>query len=314
MKKKWPFFIIASIGLVIVLLILNNIKKKVFITIDLEVLNAKMKINEDVLNFFSLQDSREYSEILVSAPHRFNVPSMNSDATMLPDTIDVLGRSKFKGIAPGRIDLKKNSSVTITAVDNKNVSLLIEGQKSSFIFSPVDSISKFTFDEGKRNDIEVDDDIQYPLKESVQVFSKNSVINIRLIAKDSLSLTEESIFSVTPVGFTRYVGNKKQPGILGGKMHIEETGKDIILYKNEFLSFGGNHHLTVTSLLVQNGKIKLHMEGFTDNVTIGVYGNKYIPSLLEYFSKNNQLVLLFNSFMVVITFILFLKRESSKGK
>ena len=102
--------------------------------------------------------------------------------------------------------------------------------------------------------------------------------------------------------------------MLGGSLQIEETGKTVELSKNRAIAFDADDRFDITELSIENGTITLIFEGHTSSMRIGQAGTGYIPSILEYLYENNFLVMLFNSYMVVLTFMIAISDKWKASK
>lgn len=306
------------IGLVLItLFLLASIKKKVFITGQLEVSHIEMKLDEIVPNFLSINtSSTPLKQLRICTFNSINIPLDSANISILPIDNDNTSNVIIKGACLNELDLRSGNRLTVSILGKGN-KMRLSGNNFTTVLqlSPMsDTVSfdlKESFVKGKK--VLENISLQFESDRFTNAITSKPLNNEFEIVYQSdtlLYFEEPNTFLVKKLRFENPDKSIRGSTIIDGSIHIEGINSTIQLSKNKKVHFPAHETFEITHFLIKDGVIKINFEGYTEEMVIGHYGNSYVPSILEYLYKNNYLLVLFNSFMTIITFLLFIKRES----
>jgi hypothetical protein len=336
MTIRLKILVYSSILIGITLITLFFVKKVVYIILELEVSKVSFMLNKDVESFLSITSNQRCTFKTISvdqfskayyiqkklSANTTNDGNLIDSISILPANDDVISQLMLTNANINNINIRRKTHLSMEAI-NKPSSL-----KLSFT-DYHEQITILRANSKKAIHIESND---YKLSNGecpaggcdlnsnrITLVPKDGVLNIWLHPDSVFSLEEDDVLSVTNLCLMTDVerdnsysdSSNARSTILSGTLRIPVLEKEIKLAKRTKVLFSPSDNFYITGLQVSGKSIKLTIEGYTNNIQVGPFGNRHIPSVLEYLYKNNYLIMIFNSFMVVITFLLFLMKESS---
>jgi hypothetical protein len=295
--------ILGAVSLIIIASIIFMVlkKKRVFVIINVEVAKVTFQLKEDISNFLSIEDK-------VIGINKINISSfyyaiINSDT--IYSSNEPSNQIVFNTPNIANLNLNTGTTAELSILSPYRLKLYLANFKRDFSIIPRNDSSFFS------SDILKEADSVYTYNSTV-IYPLDDRIEIDFEADTSVFIEEGDVFNINNLKFTR--GEKQQSSILSGNVYIEDLSKSIELSKNCKLVLNSNEEFTITSLTIYGSIIHLTMEGYTDELYIGNYNRNNAPSILEYLYNNNYLIILFNSFMAILNFYLFLLSQYKARK
>lgn len=315
---------LAAIALVLglVIIVLSQIKKTVHVTVAVEASHAAFGLEGSVENFLSINNkaAADYALRLSSYGRAgFQVNQVQSAAgdvlaagpqelVLIPEEGDPTASLGLQGVAIGKIALAPGHRLEINSLPDEPARMrlnLVDYGEAISLVNMSDSIrlspkrSLLAADESEAEDMHL---LMAP-GSPITVQPLDNSLSISLRFETAQTLAEDDVMTISQLSFTENKAGVLHSAILGGKVSILETGTTIDFGKNKSLSFAPGDRFDVTELDLSGERIRMVFEGETSNMRLGYAGRRYIPSMLEYLYKNNFLIVLFNSYMVVISLI-----------
>lgn len=113
-------------------------------------------------------------------------------------------------------------------------------------------------------------------------------------------LQEEDVMFVSGLKFNTILPDRERSSILSGTLRIEESDTEVDLGRNSWMHLGQDDTWEITSLALSRDAFHLFFEGQTNQLELSYSKRNYLPTVLEWLVNNNYLLLLFNSYMIVI--------------
>lgn len=307
-----------------VLLVLTQLKKRVYVHGTVEVSAVHFTLGGSVPNFLALnQTDADLRSLAVSSFREIRAPyslllSEDDDTldanvntlSILPEENDPLAKATFGNVQTGEIELVAGNQVHLSAptaftqacfltVTEVNTALPLVNSEELVTLRPKNALASYPAGQ-------TDERLQL-VEHGQPIFEVEPLLgtlDLRLLFAGDFELSEDDVVPVTGLEFAEERNGIVRSTVLGGSIAVEETGNTVELSKNRKLAFDAADAFDITELRVQGGNITLVFEGYTESMRIGQAGDGYVPSLLEYLYENNFMVMLFNSYMVVITFMI----------
>ena len=290
--RHLKILVLVSLIIIVATLFLALIKKRLFVLVDVEVSKIAFKLKEDVPNFLSIEDNVSgVKRIIISS---FNFAAFKSDT--IYSSNEPSNQIVFNTPNIANLNLNMGTSAELSVFSPNRLKVYLANYNRDFFIVPLNDSSILSTD--LLNEV---DSIHYtttfisPLDNKIEVYFE---------ADTTLCIVEGDVFNINNVKFLR--GEKQQSSILSGNVYIEDLNKSIKLSKNCKLRMNTKEEFTITSLTICGATIHITMEGYTDELYIGNYNRNHAPSMLEYLYNNNQIIILFSSFMAFLNFYLFL--------
>ncbi len=328
MSNKYKLLTFISVIIFAVLLVMTQIKKEVHVEVEVETTQLHFTLENGLSNFLAInRTGAEMGKITLASFSQVAIPSekildpeyqpLDSSAKTLsfqPEENDIAGKLVFTKVNPAGIELFPGNQVNITAIGNEHnqIRLNLDNYAHDIRFIPQSDTFpvKLKMALGSVGNRSFDDKIHVVNGPEILATPMEQAISMRFSFDASFQLLEEEVVSVSHVGFASTDTEVWRSGILKGLVTVDETGKKIKLTRNKKLAFAREDKFDITELMIFHDKIKVVMEGNTSAMAVGQSGLRYIPSLLEYLYKNNFLIILFNSYMVIITFFITISEKN----
>lgn len=323
MSRYYKLLIAIALVLGVVIIVLSQIKKTVHVTVEVEASHAAFTLEGSVENFLSINNRAaagygirlaSYQQALVPGAQVLRPEdSMLAPATdtlrFIPEDGDPTASLRLEGVAIGKISLRPGHRLELNALSEESGRMrfhLVDFGDPISLSSLQDTVSLrpkrslLAPEETEAEDMEV----LLPAFSAISITPLDKSLQVSLHFAEAASLTEDDVMTISHLSFTENKGGVLHSAILSGKVSILETGKEVAFGKNKTLRFAPGDRFDVTDLSLSGERVRMVFEGETSQMQLGYAGRRYIPSLLEYLYHNNFLLILFNSYMVVISLIL----------
>lgn len=333
-KYVWTL-LIASTLIAMSLLVLSISKKSVYIFGEVEVsqFGFQLEEKEGIENSLSLNNyDYDISECKVSGfeKARFRKLSLYhegldsnflfSDTIVFQNLEDEKSSITLKNALPNELYLPKKSSIIIKqeAYESSRFWLKL------FDYKQIQSFSYESLDESELKlknatcplpeEFEGVDLLLAPSKLSTFLIEpRDNSIELRFKKSKDTKIIERRPFRVSGLNFHEELDNRPYSTVIKGKITIDEMDKQIEFGKNKLIRFKDQAEFTITDLEISSHDVKVSFEGEISEMQIGFSGNRYIPSWLQYLYSNNYLIIVFNSYMVIISLFISLYKTFSKS-
>lgn len=326
-SRYFVLLIWVSVLIAAVVLVLSQIKKKVHVIAEVEAAQVAFELTGTVDNFLGINNTVQADYALrISSYEQARFPYQqlrSSSGELLAEAPGELLLELEEGdptaailmdeVAIGSISLRASHRVVMVTGGTQDNSMRIDlaryGQPISFtnlsdtlLLKPKRSLASWgdALQDWENEPLL----LQMAYASTLTAHPLDSSISLRLRFDDAQYLAEDDIVRVDHLAFTENKGGQLHSSILKGKITIDETEKTIEFGKNKSLSFALSDEFDITELTLYNDRIRLVFEGETDAMLLGFARDRYIPSVLEYLYHNNFLIILFNSYLVVLTFFI----------
>jgi len=216
-----------------------------------------------------------------------------------------VGPNTIVGIS---VDKYKDNSVLVLSMDGDIPPVTLVGNSTSSSLLVSGSIVEFSGQsvDGTMSNVELD--MEMSSSDMVTIYPDSGKLEVRLPVAGGVDLREEGVLPVSRLGFfnerDEYSFSKKLSSILSGSLYISETGKNIDIGLKQPIVLGESDLFDIRGLEVSDSKVNVLFEGEATKLLVGFGGHNKLPSALEYLMKNQTLILLINSYILVITFFL----------
>ena len=322
------FLIGVSLVIVIALVVLSQIPIKVHLSVELESTYLEGELQNDVPSFLAVgnnQVSGNGIKVRPFASATLPYETLYDDEEQLLDSVpgkltvtpdDYTSGLILNGINLKELELEVGNFIEIDAIktDADRVKLQIHNYQRSLEL--MNSVQSYPVRFQRAYTTIADAPWEDPLvlhnfnPEIIEVEPSEAEIGLRFSMDTNQTLAEDDVIEISKLSFMQVSGEKTRSTLLNAKITIEETGKVINLGKNKTVMFQPEDVWQVTELTVSGNKVALVFDGETDGYTLGNNARSYVPSMLEYIYTNNFLIILFNSFLVIITFFISISKEN----
>ena len=324
----------VSIMLLIVLLVLSQIKKSVRVAVEMEASHFSFEMMNHAPNFLSVHNtySRAYT-LKVASFRSATLPysriesldgevldSVGGIADLIPEDLDPTATFQVDKVAVSELALHPGNRIECFALKNESNRFRLDIIDFSDVVQIITQENYLTL-KPKRSFILVgDEEFDEPLYASfdrnsiIEAKPLDSVISLRFQFASEESLTEDNVLSVRGLDFTEDRAGNIHSAVMGGKIHVAETDKTLDFGKNKTVIFDPEDVFEVTELTIYGDHVKVVFEGETSMLQVGHAGNSMVPSWLEYLYTNNFLMVIFNSYMVLLTFFISIRKTNLTTK
>ena len=331
LSERMKLLIGVSILILIVLIVLTQIKKTVPVSGTLKLSHVGFKLQNDVPNFLGVSNtSNGIQKLNISAFSEAILPyqaleTLNGEPLdSLPGELEIIpddpytSSLRMEKVNLGNIELNSGYMLTINSLkEYKNSVQLAFTEYSKPIevlgeadYMKLDMRSAYGVYGPYEDEIEGELYLALEGSEIMSVTPAEGIISLNMEFNENESLVEEDVLMVNNLRVMHADGQKIRSGIIEGDIYIGEANKHIHFGKNKTVLFDTTDVFEITELVVSGDHIKITFDGETDFLSIGHSGNNFIPHLLKYLSNNNFLMIVFNSYMIILTFFISLRKSN----
>jgi len=332
------FKLLVGVSLIIIsaVLVLSLIKKKVHVCAEIEASAVSFEVLGQVDNFLGINNnSQSKYNLKVFSFDKAEIPYSNfgnDDASITDDkegeiilisNDDESASLSLNDASIGMISLQNGNRVNIKAIKseanrvridlqdyNKEIEFIsrepmftLKPRKCSFTFAKSDSIFE------SENLL-----VTSVQNKAITATPKDNSLSLRIEFEKNSMLEENDVIPIKNLRFYDMSEAGMHSYILSGTLNIIETDKQVSFGKNKTILFNALDKFDITDLVLYGDRVKITFEGETRQMVVGFAENSYVPSLLEYLYKNNFLIILFNSYLIVLTFFISLFKTNKESK
>lgn len=156
-------------------------------------------------------------------------------------------------------------------------------------------------------------EIEFALPEHgiISVYPDEGTLTLSLYLPENTRLYEEDVISIKGIDFVRRREANNNSGlssVIEGRIDMRDTERSLIIGRKQKLGFASGDVFEVRDLNIENTSINIIFEGNPKELYVGFSSDNKMPSTLEYLMKNQTLLLLINSYVLVITFFMTLMK------
>lgn len=292
--------------------------------IDLEVNACEFALSRPLDNFLNLNFANHLGKIRLS---EFSFLALKSDSVAIDEFINIEEEALPYMVSPiqsdptasislnninvGNLNFQEGEGIYVDRVqeDSNQILLRLSNFGNDIQLIPISELANVKL---RNCEVQFSDSVVQSRTLKARIDGQNEMVisplnnslTIRVDLPAGLLLSEDYPINISQISFLEHRPNRqRKSSVLSGNLRIEETNESYQLRKNVGLNVIPTD-LQINSFEISGKKIKLELVGQVEKITIGDSERNILPTWLEYLNSNNYLLVLLNSYLVIITFVI----------